>query len=159
MSDTGVTFSIRKGHQIMADKSAQTYGLSTNLFVSRKANGDSLVVGGVGENETRWTRVLSQRAAQMLWYHLTRHLFPEKSDMVTALVSTSPLRGDNMPTITTHMTVEPREEGGYDIMGWVGEQNWWVRLSDYESRRFWTALDIALYPVGWQGRRSMKTQQ
>jgi len=136
----------------MADKPTRTYGLSTNLFVSRKANGDSLVVGGIGEDESRWTRVLSQRAAQMLWYHLTRLLFPEKSDMVTALVSTSPLRAENMPTITTHVTVDQAENGGFDLMGWVGEQTWWVRLTEYEARRFWTALDIALYPVGWQGR-------
>ena len=138
----------------MVDKATQEYGLSSNLFVSRKANGDSLVVGGIGQDETRWTRVLSQRAAQMLWYHLTRLLFPEKSEMVAAMVSTSPLRSGNMPTITTHMTVEPRDDRGYDIMGWVGEQTWWVYLNDYEARRFWTALDIALYPVGWQGRRS-----
>ncbi|MBZ0303521.1 MAG: hypothetical protein K8J31_27520 [Anaerolineae bacterium] len=142
----------------MVDKSTHPYGLSTNLFVSRKANGDSLVVGGLGEDASRWTRVLSQRAAQMFWYHLTRHLFPEKSDMVTALVSTSPLRGDHMPTITTQVKVEPRPDGGYDVVGWVGDQTWWVRLSDYEARRFWTALDIALYPVGWQGRKT-KTQQ
>lgn len=142
----------------MAENTKQVYGLSTNLFVSRKAHGDSLVVGGIGENENRWTRVLSQRAAQMLWYHLTRQLFPEKSDMVTALVSTTPLRGDHMPTITTHMTVETRDEGGFDIVGVVGEQTWWVRLTEYEARRFWTALDIALYPVGWQGRKT-KTQQ
>ena len=142
----------------MADTPTQTYGLSTNLFVSRKTHGDSLVVGGVGEDETRWTRVLSQRAAQMLWYHLTRLLFPEKSDMVTAMVSTSPLRSGNMPTITTHMTVESREDGGYDVVGWIGEHTWWMNLTDYEARRFWTALDIALYPVGWQGRKS-KTRQ
>jgi hypothetical protein len=144
---------------VMADRIKQEYGLSTNLFVSRKATGDALVVGGIGANTNRWTRVLSQRAAQMLWFHLTRHLFPEKSDMVAAMVSTSPLRGDHMPTITTHMTVEPRDDGGYDIVGWVGDQTWWMHLNDYEARRFWTALDIALYPVGWQGRRSMKTTQ
>jgi hypothetical protein len=147
-----------KGSEVMVDKPSQTYGLSTNLFVSRKANGDSLVLGGIGEDEIRWTRVLSQRAAQMLWYHLTRLLFPEKSEMVAALVSTSPLRSGNMPTITTHVTVEPRDDDGYDIAGWVGEQTWWMHLSNYEARRFWTALDIALYPVGWQGRKT-KTRQ
>ncbi|MAS33508.1 MAG: hypothetical protein CL610_05845 [Anaerolineaceae bacterium] len=143
----------------MVDKTDQTYGLSTNLFVSRKANGESLVVGGIGENQSRWARVLSQRAAQTLWYHLTRCLFPEKSEMVTALVSTSPLRADNMPTITTHVSVEQRLDGGYDLVGMVGDQTWWVQLTDFEARRFWTALDIALYPVGWQGRRSTRTKQ
>lgn len=137
----------------MAEKASHTYGLSTKLFVSRKPSSESLVVGGIGVDEARWTRVLSHRAAQMLWYHLTRHLFPEKSDMVIALVSTSPLRSDSRPTITTHMTVDPSEDGGFDIMGWVGDETWWVRLTEHEARRFWTALDIALYPVGWQGSK------
>jgi hypothetical protein len=132
----------------------RTYGLSSNLFVSRKAGGESVIVGGTAEDNTRWTRVLSQRAAQMLWFHLTRFLFPEKSAMVTALVTTAPFRGSDMPTITTHMTVDKLPDGGFEIAGWVGEQNWWVRLSDYEAQRFWTALDIALYPVGWQGASS-----
>lgn len=142
----------------MADKAKHNYGLSTNLFVSRKANGDSLVIGGIGEDENRWTRVLSQRAAQMLWYHLTCHLFPEKSDMVTALVSTTPLRSETLPTITTHMTVDAQPDGSYEIAGSVGEQTWWVRLNEFEARRFWTALDIALYPVGWQGRKTRTVQ-
>lgn len=138
----------------MPDETKQVYGQSTNLFVSRKASGESLVVGGIGENTTRWTRVLSARAAQMLWFHLTRMLFPEKSEMVTALVTTAPLRSEALPTITTHMVVDPVEGGGFEIAGWVGEQTWWVQLDEYEARRFWTALDIALYPVGWQGAKS-----
>ncbi len=141
----------------MADQPTYKYGLSKNLFVHRKANGDSLVVGGMGENETRWTRVLSLRAAQMLWYHLTGLLFPEKSEMVTGMAATSPLRSGNMPTITTHVTVERRDDGGYDVTGWIGEQSWWVNLNDFEARQFWKTLDIALYPVGWQGRQ-LKTQ-
>ncbi len=142
----------------MPEEPKHTYGHATNLFVSRKMSGESLVIGGIAEDSSRWTRVLSARAAQMLWFHLTRLLFPEKSDMVTALVSTAPLRSDALPTITTHMTVDPIEGGGFEVVGWIGDQNWWVRMSDYEARRFWTALDIALYPVGWQGAKS-RTQQ
>lgn len=138
----------------MAGEQKFAYGHATNLFVSRKASGESLVVGGVAEDASRWTRVLSQRAAQMLWFQLTRHLFPEKSDMVTALVTTAPLRSEAMPTITTHITVDTLDDGGVEIAGWIGDNMWWVRLSDYEARRFWTALDIALYPVGWQGMNS-----
>lgn len=142
----------------MTDKPKLTYGLSTNLFVSRKTGGESLVVGGVAEDASRWTRVLSQRAAQMLWFNLTRLLFPEKSDMVTALVTTAPLRSENLPTITTHMTVDQREDGAFEIAGWVADQMWWVCLSEYEARRFWTALDIALFPVGWQGPNTRPRQ-
>jgi hypothetical protein len=132
---------------------SQKYGLSTNLFVSRKANTDSIIIGGVAEDTSRWVRVLSQRAAQMLWFHLTRYLFPEKSDMVTALVTTAPLRSASLPTITTHVGVERVENGSFELTGWVGDQNWQVCINDYEAQRFWTALDIALYPVGWQGKK------
>ncbi|MBZ0293970.1 MAG: hypothetical protein K8L99_15510 [Anaerolineae bacterium] len=141
---------------MMSEEPKVSYGLSTNLFASRKASGESLVVGGIGEDSSRWTRVLSTRAAQMLWFHLTRLLFPEKSEMVTALVSTAPLRSNTLPTITTHMVVDPVEGGGVEIIGWVGDNTWWVRLNDYEARRFWTALDLALYPVGWQGKKSQQ---
>ena len=137
----------------MTLKANYTYGISTSVFVNRKRSGDSLVMGGVDSNDTRWTRVLSHRAAQMLWFHLTSHLFPEKSAIVTALVSTAPLRGDSRPTITTHMTVEQLEGGDFDIVGWVGDQTWWIQLNPHEARRLWTALDIALYPVGWKGSK------
>jgi hypothetical protein len=137
----------------MDRKATHTYGSSTDIFINRKRSGDSVVIGGLGADEARWTRVLSHRAAQMLWYHLTGYLFPEKSDMVTAMVSTAPLRDDSKPTITTHMTVEALENGCFDILGWVGEQTWWIQLNAREAHRLWTALDIALYPVGWKGSK------
>jgi len=138
---------------------SQAYGLSSNLFVHRKSSGESIVVGGTAEDESKWTRVLSQRAAQMLWFYLTQLLFPEKSEMVTALVTTAPLRSADLPTITTHTTVDRTPDGGFEIMGWVGDQTWVVKLSDPETRRFWTALDIALYPAGWQGASSKNKHQ
>lgn len=135
----------------MPDTSKQGFSFSTNLFVSRKASGDGIIVGGTTEDTTRWTRVLTQRAAQMLWFHLTRYLFPDKSAMVSALVTTAPLRSSDMPTITTHMTVDQLEDGSYEITGWIGEQSWGIRIGNPEARQFWMALDIALYPAGWQG--------
>ena len=136
----------------------RAYGLSTDLFVHRKSSGESIVVGGTAEDKSRWTRVLSQRAAQMLWFYLTQLLFPEKSDMVTALVTTAPLRSADLPTVTTHTTVDRTADGGFEIMGWVGDQTWLVRLNSDETRRFWSALDIALYPAGWQGATSKNKQ-
>lgn len=134
----------------MANEPNRVYGLSTNLFVSRKAGGEAIVIGGVAENNARWTRVLAKRAAQMLWFFLTRYLFPEKSDMVTGLASTAPMRAANLPTITSHVSVE-KQDNVYTITGTIGEQNWHMRLSEFEANRLWMALDIALYPVGWKG--------
>src|SRR5690349_17177325 len=102
----------------MSQEMKQSYGLSNNLFVSRKASGDSIVMGGIAEDTTRWTRVLSQRAAQMLWFHLAKLLYPDKSEMITALIATAPLRDSTRPTITTHMTVDQDAHGGYEIAGY-----------------------------------------
>jgi hypothetical protein len=135
----------------MSDAPKQVYSLSTNLFVSRKASGDGIILGGTITAESRWTRVLSQRAAQMLWFHLTHFLFPEKSAMVSAMVTTAPLRSSDMPTITTYMTVDQLEQGGYEIVGMIGDQLWGIRIADQDARQLWMALDIALYPAGWQG--------
>jgi hypothetical protein len=136
----------------MSQEMKHSYGLSSNLFVSRKASGDSIVMGGTAEDTTRWTRVLSQRAAQMLWFHLARLLYPDKSDMITALIATAPLRDASRPTITTHMTVDLTSSGGFEIAGWIDGQSWQTHLDEPEATRFWSALDIALYPVGWQGQ-------
>lgn len=136
----------------MSQEMKHSYGLSSNLFVSRKASGDSIVMGGTAEDTTRWTRVLSPRAAQMLWFHLARLLYPDKSDMITALIATAPLRDATRPTITTHMTVDLDANGSYEIAGWIDGQSWQTHLDAPEATRFWRALDFALYPVGWQGR-------
>ena len=134
----------------MANEPSRSYGLSTNLFVSRKTGGEAIVIGGVAENNARWTRVLAKRAAQMLWFFLTRYLFPEKSDMVTGLASTAPMRAANLPTITTHVSVE-KQDNTYKVSGSIGEQVWQMHLSEFEANRLWMSLDIALYPVGWKG--------
>jgi hypothetical protein len=136
-----------------------SYGLSSDTFVSRKAGGDSLVLGGLGEDSTRWIRVLSPRAAQMLWLHLARLLYPDKSDTITALIVTAPLRDATRPTITTHMTVDELENGGYEIAGWINGEAWETKLNQPEAERLWAALDTALYPVGWQGQDHKLTPQ
>ena len=106
----------------MSQEMKQSYGQSSNLFVSRKASGDSIVMGGTAEDTTRWTRVLSQRAAQMLWFHLAQLLYPDKSDMITAMIVTAPLRDSTRPTITTHMTVDLDSSGSYEIAGSIDGQ-------------------------------------
>ena len=135
----------------MSQEMKQSYGQSSNLFVSRKASGDSIVMGGTAEDTTRWTRVLSQRAAQMLWFHLARLLYPDKSEMITALIATAPLRDSTRPTITTHMTVDLDANGNYAIAGYIDGQAWLLQVYEPEATQLWSALDIALYPMGWQG--------
>ncbi|PJF40703.1 MAG: hypothetical protein D6737_19745 [Chloroflexi bacterium] len=126
------------------------YGFVSDLFVTRRPNKDTIILGGVDEQKEKWTRLLSPRAAQMLWFHLTQILYPDKSDMVTALVATTPLRTPHLPTITTHTNIITSDPAAIEVTGWAGEFTWDMLLSDYEARRLWTALDLALFPSGWQ---------
>lgn len=129
----------------------RTYGLACNLFVAPKTNTHSLVIGGMAEDTSRWTRVVSKRAALLLWYFLTQHLFPEKAMRVTALVQTMPARTVELPTITHHLQVERLTNGMFEIVGRVSDQLWTLRLTASEAQRLWDALDVALNPKGWQG--------
>lgn len=129
------------------------YGFSNDLFVSRKESDQTLVVGGVGESERRWAHVLTQRAAQVLWFKMTSLLYPEKAPTVTGLAATAPLRVPGSASVTTHVEiVRNRDLVTYTLVGWVQRNTWRVVLSELEARRLWAALDLALYPVGWEGR-------
>jgi hypothetical protein len=130
------------------------YGLSTDLFVSRKESDESVVLGGVGEGEQRWVQVMTQRAAQLLWFRLTRLLYPEKADIVTGLAATAPLRSSVSTTITTHMDAVKSAEAHYTLVGWVQRDTWRVDLIELDARRLWAALDLVLFPVGWEGRET-----
>ncbi len=129
-----------------------SYGLTKEPFASRKSNGDTVIVGGIGVEADRWARVLTRRAAHQLWFELTQLLFPEKSLKVTSLVETAPLRPITQPAVTTHLEIHPNSEAHIiDILGWVDEDAWWFRVDDNNARYLWAALDNALYPGGWEG--------
>lgn len=123
-----------------------TYGLSRDLFVAPKSQGETIVVGGVSGDTSRWVRILSKRAAQLLLFQLTQLLDPDKARHMNAGVTTAPMRDLTRPTITTHMAVDERPEGGYRIIGWAGDKMWDTHLTRMETQRLWLALNSALYP-------------
>ncbi len=129
-------------------------GLSTDLTVSREEGDLTVMLGGVDQSEDRWSQVLTRRAAQVLWFKLTVLLYPDKSDMVTGLAVTAPLRAPSNPEVTTHVEVVKGAGSQYTLVGWIQRNTWKVLLSEMDARRLWTALDVALFPVGWEGRRS-----
>ncbi len=131
------------------------YGLSTELFVSQKESDQTLVLGGVGETQ-RWVQILTRRAAQVLWFKLTVLLYPEKAPMVTGLAVTAPLRAMIVSSVTTHVeAVKDPDKPLYTLVGWVERDlTWKVTLSESEARRLWAELDVALFPVGWEGRET-----
>ena len=130
------------------------YGLSTELFVSRKESDHTLILGGIGQESERWVHVMTQRAAQVLWFKLTTLLYPNKSDVMTGLASTAPLRAPSGEALTTHMEVVKDKNDHYTIVGWIQRNAWMVQLTELEARRLWAALDLALFPVGWEGRQT-----
>ncbi len=137
----------------MFNETTSAYGFSTGLFATRKVKGDSLIVGGIAADQSRWVRILSYRAAQLLWFQLTQMLYPEKEMAVTTSMTTAPMRNAGLPTITTHVTVEELLNGGYGITGWVGSKTWQADLTQGETEQFLVALDHALYPYELNNRQ------
>jgi hypothetical protein len=121
----------------------RVYGYSQEMYVLRKG-GDTFVLGGVTQDGSRWTRVLSKRAAQMLWFHMSRLLFPTEADDVTAGLPTAMMRGVSLPSITQHMVLEAGEQGGIEITGYTSAGTWSVQLVDAEVQRLWLSLDQAM---------------
>ena len=132
----------------------QQYGFSSELSVSRKENDQTVMLGGVGEGDQPWAQVMTQRAAQLLWFKLTQFLYPEKADLVTGLAATAPLRSPTGLTLTTHVDVVQTGDAVYTVVGWMQRGTWRIQLAELEARRLWASLDLVLYPVGWEGRKT-----
>ena len=130
------------------------YGLSTGLFVdAQERDAQTMTLGGVGQDEQCWAHTLTRRAAHVLWSKITEQLFPDKAPMVAGLASTAPLTAPDSGSLTTHVEVI-KANAHYTLVGRVQRTRWIVQVSEAELRRLWAALDVALYPVGWQGRES-----
>lgn len=133
------------------------YGQTTDVFVSRKSRGETLIVGGTGARNP-WSRVLSRRCAHLLWIQLTQILFPEKVRIVMAMAATTPLRAPEAPTVTSDVTITVKPDGLIEIAGTSGTRHWGASLDVDAARQLWIALDLALYPVGWEGSRVVRRQ-
>jgi hypothetical protein len=134
----------------------QELGLINEVFVTSRPDGNSVILGGTllasqNAENNKWTRVLSRRAAQILWYRLTLLIFPERATEVTTRVTTAPLRPTGgLTSLTTHVELVAGQDDSYTMKGTVGEERWSVVLNGIELRRLWAALDVALYPAGWE---------
>jgi hypothetical protein len=128
------------------------YGQIHDVFASRKPDDETIVVGGVDSQAHSWTRGLTPRAATQLWIHLTRTLFPEKAIKVFSIAKTAPLMSPDHPTLTNNLEFQPSSDSQtYRIIGKVGVETWWFTVDSQTARALWAALDVALYPSGWQG--------
>ncbi len=120
------------------------YGLSVQLFAFPKPQGDAVVIGGLSAGRLRWTRVLSQRAAGMLWVSLAQLLDPQHAQAYLSRLTTLGMREPAMPTITTSVVVDVSDAGEYEICGTSGQQTWSAVFGETEARAFWLALSQAL---------------
>lgn len=133
------------------------YGLTTDVSVKMHEGGQMVVIGGTGEKSQQWSHVLTQRAAQVLWFKLTQLLYPDKANIVTALATTAPLRPlGSSDAVTTHVEAVKCADQHYSLVGWVGRDTWMFLLSELDARRLWAALDTVLFPVGWEGRETKR---
>lgn len=137
--------------QMVSMNSGSAKVFSGNLFANRSTTDDTILIGWLTGDEPGWTRKLARSAAHSLWFDLTRMLFPEKCDQVLTLVAKSHPFGETSSNAisTTMIEVTMLADGGCEITGWEGRRAWTIRLDGYEIYRFWAALDVALFPVGW----------
>jgi hypothetical protein len=125
----------------------RSYGFSSGFFVSPKSGSQSVVIGAVAENGGRWTRVLSLRAAHLLWFHFARFLFPERAENFTAGIMTAISRADEQPSITDHLVVHAVTHDIYEIIGSVSGQSWVFQVHNQDAHHLWSVLDVALFPA------------
>ena len=134
------------------------YGLTHSCFATSKAQGELIVVGGVGAESIHWAKVLSWKAAQKLWYQLAECLFPEQMEQVMAIalrLAIPPQSKIDKP-IGTFDVVALADSNLLDIRAYLGGATWRFRLGLHDAHFLWAALDLALYPGGWQGDLTFK---
>lgn len=125
-------------------RSDYCYGLSVQLFAFPKPQGDAVVIGGLSNGQLHWTRVLSRRAAGMLWVSLAQLLDPQRAQTYLSQLTTLGMRERARPTITTTVVVDVTDEGKYEICGTSGQQTWSAAFGETEARAFWLVLSQAL---------------
>lgn len=135
----------------MTDSHRADRYICIDIEVNRAHEGQAIILGGKLQDNSSWKQRLTKRAGHLLWSRLTKLLFPEKAQKVTAIVSTVPLNQLSLdPEVTTHIDVEYTADDYYQLMGVTGQEKWQAHLNSQLVRRLWTALDMALYPDGWE---------
>ncbi|NJL95653.1 MAG: hypothetical protein HC915_18940 [Anaerolineae bacterium] len=96
-------------------------------------------------------RLLTWRAARILWQFLTRAFFPEGAHPLATLTDADPL--DTSDDLTVYIGLLDQPDGSFILVGTLADNaTWQIPLSRAAARGLWARLDILLYPPGWQGR-------
>lgn len=133
----------------MSTQLKRNYGLLTHVFVSCKPNSHSVIMGAKSQEDGVWTRVLSIRAAHILWYELGSELYPEKFENIATNLATFMFRSINAPSITMDLSVErlqPKDQtqGEFEISGRNAAITWTIQLNILDALHLWESLDALL---------------
>lgn len=124
----------------------RAYGTTLDWFVVQKhsAAGAVLAIGGTTRSADRWIRLLSRRAAIVLWLRLTEILYPDHFKSMNAQLGTLPIRDSALPTVTNQVILEMPQAGVFELTGSAGGHAWTAQFDDVEAQRLWSALNSAL---------------
>lgn len=133
----------------MSTQFKRNYGLLHHVFVSQKPNSNSVVIGANDPSGGLWTRVLSVRAAHILWYALGVDLFPEKFENISANLPTFMFRSVSAPSITMDLSIERlnakgEDQGDVEISGRNAAIDWSIQLKNRDALHLWEALNALL---------------
>jgi hypothetical protein len=131
------------------------YGLVSDLRLREMGEGDLILMTGGALKPPEFEHFLTRQASHFLWYFLTRSLFPDQGKSLSAEAAGVPLILPDAPYITTHIGVVDLPGGEYEIIGTLRSGAAWEMLvTAADARQLWGALDVLLYPMGWQGRET-----
>jgi hypothetical protein len=131
-------------------------GLVTDLSAMQMpGNSNAVLISGTSPDHSRWVRVVTRGAAQVLWFRLAHILFPRAAEQITHRTSTAVLRSAAAPTITSSFEVlyeEEDEQEGEDaliqVIGIGGIEEWCIRFSPESAKQLWTSLEKTLHMGG-----------
>ena len=129
-------------------------GEATDVFVTLKpGTHDAILINGVASDGTRWVRVVTSGAAQVLWFRLAHILFPRAAEQITHRTSTAVLRKADAPTITS--TFEVLEDEGVlngeltiQVVGIGGLEEWCIQITPETGKELWASLEKTLHMGG-----------
>lgn len=126
------------------------YGLVTDIQLDF---GESVFeMRGIPKKGDTFHQVLTRRAAQLMWYALTKNLFMGEAPPLTAAAGTAPLTLHDDPDMTMRVDVTKLNEDLFELRGVTRSHVWLIQATSAEMQWVWATLDVNLYPVGWEGR-------
>lgn len=128
------------------------WGLTSDLIVNVDDSLSTVEFSGLSQGEHPFQTTMTKQAARILWYRLTKELYPTESTQMTTPVNTAVLRGPDGAPMTVNIRFERLADGDFLIHGSTIATAWEIIISETDAQRLWAVLDVMLHPSGWRGR-------